>query len=54
MLSSILNFFQPPEKPHLKLLLIGKMGSGKTTCLNMMMNLVKKKTYEKERIIAIT
>jgi DNA segregation ATPase FtsK/SpoIIIE-like protein len=42
------------EKPHLKLLLLGKTGSGKTTCLNMMINLAIKNTYENERMIAIT
>jgi type IV secretory pathway VirB4 component len=42
------------EKPHLKLLLIGKTGSGKTTCLNMMINLASKSTYEDKRMITIT
>jgi ABC-type multidrug transport system ATPase subunit len=36
------------------LLLIGKTGSGKTTCINMMVNLATKNAYENERMIAIS
>ena len=41
------------SKPHLKVLLIGKTGSGKSTAINMFLNQALKLNYEDERIIGI-
>lgn len=41
------------SKPHLKILVIGKTSAGKSSSINMILNLAAKVNYEDERIIAI-
>jgi predicted GTPase len=41
-------------KKHLKLVVVGRSGAGKTTFINMMTNLILGKSYEDERSVAIT
>ena len=40
--------------PKIRVVCIGKTGSGKTTLINCLMNQIQQKEYEDERIIAIT
>ena len=41
------------QKPHFKILVIGNTGSGKTTFVNMVVNLAKGKEYTDEKTVAI-
>lgn len=41
-------------KPHIKMLVLGKTGSGKTTLINMIINQVAQVKANEERIMAIT
>jgi predicted GTPase len=42
------------NKPHYKILIIGKTGAGKSTAINMIVNLIFNHKYEDDRAIAIT
>jgi len=39
---------------HYKILVIGKTGAGKSTTINMLINLALNKKYDDERLIAIS
>ena len=45
---------QSESKPEVRVVCIGKTGDGKTTLINCLFNYVSGRTYEDERIIAIT
>ncbi|EAR96169.1 50S ribosome-binding GTPase (macronuclear) [Tetrahymena thermophila SB210] len=42
------------QKPHLKLLMIGKTGAGKSTAINMFLNLAIGNSFQDERVVGIT